>query len=411
MNTPTHHFAITAATFTGNRGAEAMLLTTIEQLRNRFPACAIHVLSYSPKDDQEWLSSHPINGVYIHDATPKQIVLQWCARSALAAVTRLRPPLAAKHGQSMPALLNVDAVFDLAGVAFIDGREKFLPFNVLTLAPFLINGVPTYKLSQALGPITSIANRLSAKIVLPFCKSVVARGEETHRHLQQFGLTSNLRHAPDVSFLLRPHAQEIIPIQQRTGDIGIIPSSVVSRKRADYEVFLADVIQQLQAQGASVSLIAHSWRSGTQKEFNNDMPLVERILARLPHSNSVRVIGPGLDARGLKAAIGTHKVVVTSRFHGMIAALDTATIPLVLGWSHKYREVLRAFKIEDFAMPTASTDAATLVARTLETLRQASELSAALEAQLPQARQSAQAQYDEILDELQGDREPLRKAS
>jgi polysaccharide pyruvyl transferase WcaK-like protein len=95
----------------------------------------------------------------------------------------------------------------------------------------------------------------------------------------------------------------------------------------------------------------------------------------------------------------------------MIAALDTATIPLVLGWSHKYREVLRAFKIEDFAMPTASTDAATLVARTLETLRQASELSAALEAQLPQARQSAQAQYDEILDELQGDREPLRKAS
>jgi colanic acid/amylovoran biosynthesis protein len=411
MSTHTHHFAITAATFTGNRGAEAMLLTTIEQLKSCFPACAIHVLSYSPQDDREWLTSHPIGNVFVHDATPKQIALQWCLRSALAVVAKPAATLTAEHDQKMPALLSVDAVFDLAGVSFIDGREKFLPFNVLTLAPFLINKVPTYKLSQALGPITSIANKLSAKLVLPFCKRVVARGEETHQHLARFGLTANLRHAPDVSFLLRPHAQGIIPTSQRSVDVGIIPSSVVSRKRADYDAFLADVIQQLQAQGASVSLIAHSWRVGTEKEFNNDMPLINRILARLPQRESVQVIGPGLDARGLKAAIGNHKVTITSRFHGMIAALDTATIPLVLGWSHKYREVLRAFGIEDYAMPTASTDAATLVSRTLETLAKAPEISARLEQQLPGIRHEAQSQFNEIFDELQSNAAPLQKAS
>lgn len=409
MNESSRNFAIIAATFTGNRGAEAMLLTTIEQIHKRFPTANIHVLSYAPQDDEAWLNAHPISRVFIHDATPKQIALQWCPGAALAKVFGKGASLKAEHGQKIQALLNVDALFDLAGVAFIDGREKFLPFNVLTVAPFLIHGVPVYKMSQAIGPITSVPNKLCAKMVLPFCKRVVARGKTTLEHLEAFGLNKNIRHAPDVSFLLRP-ASASVPPHARTYDVGIMPSSVVARKRPDYEDLIVAVTNKLIANGFRVTLIAHSWKEGTDKPFNNDLPLVKKIASNVTQNN-IPILGPGLDARGLKQAVSDHKAIITSRFHGMIAALDTETPPIVLGWSHKYREVLERFSLGHCALPTNSTSADTLARKTTEVLHDIETTSGNLKKELPRIRQEAQNQFDDILDEIARGAEQLRKAS
>lgn len=409
MNDSSRNFAIIAATFTGNRGAEAMLLTTIEQIYKRFPTANIHVLSYAPQEDRAWFNAHPIPRVFIHDATPKQIALQWCPGAALAKVIGKSDSLPAEHGQKIQKLLNVNALFDLAGVAFIDGREKFLPFNVLTLAPFLVHGVPVYKMSQAIGPITSATNRLCAKMVLPFCKRVVARGKTTLEHLSAFGLTSNVLHAPDISFLLRPTSSPVPP-HSRAYDVGIMPSSVVARKRPDYEDLIVSVTNKLIERGLRVSLIAHSWKEGTDKPFNNDLPLVKTIATRLSQGD-VSIIGPGLDSRGLKQAVSDHKTIITSRFHGMIAALDTETPPIVLGWSHKYREVLERFGLGHCALPTNSTSAEALAQKTSEVLKDIETLSANLRNSLPQIRQESQRQFDEILDELSHGGHALQKAS
>ncbi|MEY4670039.1 MAG: hypothetical protein RL518_2738 [Pseudomonadota bacterium] len=386
-----------------------MLLTTIEQLHRRFPTANIHVLSYAPREDRAWLAAHPIPRVFIHDATPKQIALQWCPRAVLAKIFGIRGDLKAEHEQNIPALLKVDALFDLAGVAFIDGREKFLPFNVLTLAPFLLNGVPVYKMSQAIGPITSLPNRICSKMVLPFCKRVIARGKATLEHLTAFGLRNNVRHAPDVSFLLRPAQAPAIP-SARPVDVGIMPSSVVARKRPDYEDLIVDVANKLLAEGVSVSLIAHSWKEGTDKPFNNDLPLIKKIASRISQGE-VTLYGPGLDARGLKEIVSNHKCIITSRFHGMIAALDTETPPIVLGWSHKYREVLQRFDLDHCALPTGSTSSEALTGKALEVLARVEEIAASLKTQLPLTRREAQEQFDDIMNELDSPEVALRKAS
>ena len=409
MQEQSRNFAIIAATFTGNRGAEAMLLTTIEQIHKRFPTANIHVLSYAPTEDRAWLAAHPLSRVFIHDATPKQIALQWCPGAAFAKVVGKSPSLPAAHGQNIQTLLNVDALFDLAGVAFIDGREKFLPFNVLTVAPFMIHGVPVYKMSQAIGPITSVPNKVCAKMILPFCKRVVARGKTTLEHLSAFGLDKNVKHAPDVSFLLRPPSAPTTP-DSRTFDVGIMPSSVVARKRPDYEDLIVSLTNTLIERGLRVSLIAHSWKEGTDKPFNNDLPLIKKIASRLT-KGEVAILGPGLDARGLKQVVSDHKTIITSRFHGMIAALDTETPPIVLGWSHKYREVLERFGLGHCALPTNSTSAEALAQKTLEVLNDAESLSTNLKRDLPEIRQEAQSQFDDILAEIANDSEPLRKAS
>jgi polysaccharide pyruvyl transferase WcaK-like protein len=48
------------------------------------------------------------------------------------------------------------------------------------------------------------------------------------------------------------------------------------------------------------------------------------------------------------------QVLVTSRFHAMISGLSTCTPTVVVGWSHKYREVLDDFGLADFGMDSTT---------------------------------------------------------
>ena len=47
--------------------------------------------------------------------------------------------------------------------------------------------------------------------------------------------------------------------------------------------------------------------------------------------------------------MGKWDLMVTSRFHGMIAGLSMGVPTLVIGWSHKYGEVLKMFELENLA--------------------------------------------------------------
>ena len=48
---------ITAGTLSGNRGAEAMVTTCIQQIRNYFPNAIICIATYYPKEDLKELKN------------------------------------------------------------------------------------------------------------------------------------------------------------------------------------------------------------------------------------------------------------------------------------------------------------------------------------------------------------------
>jgi len=52
------------------------------------------------------------------------------------------------------------------------------------------------------------------------------------------------------------------------------------------------------------------------------------------------------DAREIKNCIKYSYVPVTARFHGLVSALSTGTPVMAVGWSHKYKELLRDFDAE-----------------------------------------------------------------
>src|SRR5690606_35628930 len=107
--------------------------------------------------------------IHIHSATPLALVT-WLFPLALVfgllarvggrGVLRFAPAAIRALGESI-------CLVDLAGVSFIDGREKFLPFNILTLLPAWLLGTPIAKMPQAMGPFDRTVNRRAARLVLP----------------------------------------------------------------------------------------------------------------------------------------------------------------------------------------------------------------------------------------------------
>jgi polysaccharide pyruvyl transferase WcaK-like protein len=360
--------SIVGGTLWGNRGAEAMLVTTIGAIREEHPDCQFYVFSYYPERDKElcvddsieFLNYRPLNlGLKIFPLA----ILTW-----LFSLIKIRLP-DWMIGREMAAIRRSDAMCDVGGITFCDGREIFLLYNVLSVMTAMLVGTPVFKMSQAMGPFKSSVNRFWANRILPKCQHVFSRGGLTSKSLESLGLeTSKWSDASDVAFsyqtsfsltdentgrikdfesnyrLSSEHAQQTI---------AIIPSSLVAKKNDQYVHQLSELIKDVVAAGNHVLLLPNATREGIEKGRNNDLVAIKSIVEELSGDQGVldhvSAVDFDLNTDGIRSLLGLADMLVTSRFHGMVAAL-AGTIPVVvIGWSHKYREVLAQFDSEELS--------------------------------------------------------------
>ena len=408
--------ALVGATFYGNRGAEAMLTTTIALLRRRRPDMRFNVFSYYPVKDRASISD---GHVRVFSATPAQLVLALLPLAllyVLLGIPGLRG-LRRSLPESIQALARSKALICLAGVSFIDGREKFLPFNVATILPAMLVGVPVVKFAQAVGPFDKGANRLAARLFLTRCARVFTRGAVTHSHLADRFDGSFFERANDVAFSFRPEysltrgAEGVDAIVQRAeasraggaAVVGICPSVVVAKRRAahgrDYADEVAALVTSLHGAGRAVVVFPNATRGDDpDKTHNNDLPLLADVRARLPDDvrSAVTVVDASVNAADVHRIIAACDVVVTSRFHAMVGALVCAKPVLVLGWSHKYREVMALFGLEDHVFDDSIAEVAALVHRVDDLIEHGADLSAGIARRLGAVQALASRQVDYV---------------
>lgn len=122
------------------------------------------------------------------------------------------------------------------------------------------------------------------------------------------------------------------------------------KKHIDYLALLASHIEMLFEQGNEIIIFPHSVRINTQSTHNNDLPVIEKLIKIIPSHIQFTLVEKDLSAAELRALIEGCDLLVASRFHALISALAVKTPVLVLGWSHKYREVLKQFGLERYAL-------------------------------------------------------------
>ncbi len=376
---PVERVSLIGATLTGNRGAEAMLATSIGRAREALPGARYVIHSYFPKRDRELLKDLDVD---IVDAGPAALVLKYFPFAVLDRAARLVgarwPRRLTPHGPR--ELSDSKVLLDVFGVAYSDGREKFLPFNVLSNLPAMLYGVPVVKLSQALGPFEGRLNRWVGRVMLRACDRVFARGEETLRLCRELGLDEEqLALAADIAFAFTPedaltdenrdYEQELtarledLRSARKVLVLGV--SSVVHQKCVkagiDYPAAMAAVAKHFLARDMAVLLFPNATREETSSLHNNDLPVIQDIATRVGQHRHLVPIDRDLNTAALRRVLARGHLLVASRFHAMIAGLSLGMPTMVLGWGHKYAEVLAQFGIEEWAFDFSSIDPEVLI--------------------------------------------------
>ena len=385
--------AIIGAALSANKGAAAMVESVMARLPNEMGDCHFDILTTYPDAD----ASRVPEGVdaAVVGLQPVRLALVEFPIACLALVARtLRLPLSWVRSRGCRSMLDSAVVVDVAGISFADGRGFAIVFyNALMTGVPLLLGVPTVKAAQALGPFQSIPNKWLAPFVLRRVKTVCARGARTREHLDSLGGV-NAVDVADLAFSLDESTGFPSEVSAAIGSIDsnfivVMPSAVVKgifeSTGGNYVSAMASLVSEIRSQtGSSVVIAPHSYRAGLPEGRMNDGPVCREVAEACAGDSQVLGLDSDLTAGELRHLVALGSVLVTSRFHAMISGLATSTPTVVVGWSHKYKEVLDDFGLSSLGLDSSAlnnpSEIADVVARVLSTR---DELSQQITAALP----------------------------
>ncbi len=412
-------FSIIGGTIWGNRGAESMLVTTIGRLRADFPEARFNVFTYYPAKDRALVSDAAVT---ILSGKPLSLATRHFFGALLGALCK-------KIGAGIPkgdffkiarALAESDALLDIGGITFSDGREKYLPFNILSIWPAMLLGVPVVKLAQAAGPFKKPLNRLLARLFLFRCHHIFARGEQTAEFLRQFSYPAEkVDTVADIAFLYQPEFSlssenegrvdaliaRLQAVKKQGRRVVVFSPSILveseSRKQGlDYAGRFLDAMRALDPAGHHYVFMPNATRAGSEKAHNNDLLTLARMKAAFEIAQVEDNLAAGVDwvdydinTAAIRRLISQADVLVTSRYHAMISGLSLAVPTVVIGWGHKYKETMAYFGLEAYSLDFGSSRA-DLAAIISGILRDPAEIKAKLKQNLPKVRALAEKQFD-----------------
>jgi coenzyme F420-reducing hydrogenase beta subunit/polysaccharide pyruvyl transferase WcaK-like protein len=410
-----HSIGIIGGSIWGNRGAEAMLVTTVGKLKEKYPDAEFKVFSIYPEKDRklirdpkiELLSSKPLYLLLLF--MPFSMVYWFFAQFGF----QIWIPSSVKR------LKECSILFDISGISFSE-RGLILAYNILTLWPAMLLGVPVVKLSQAIGPFKSPLNKFLARIFLPRCKKVFPRGEISSKFISE--LNTRMEVSPvsaDIAFLYRKdyslsieNPERISLLKQKVekwkaaGHKVIIfsPSTVVLKKMTSpkYEVLIQTLIDTIDRPGYNYIFIPNSNREGSKKYQNNDIQVNHKIQEIMQRRSKLEVLSRiewidwDINSDGIQQIIQGANLVVTSRFHSMVSALSLGVPLYVIGWGHKYLEILKSFSLEENISDYQNIDINLIAAKLTELLLNEDSFRRSMMEKINTVRESSLIQFDQI---------------
>jgi len=234
---------------------------------------------------------------------------------------------------------EIDLVLFAAGFNYGDQlADLYTPSNIAEevryFASFTKPGRKFILLPQALGPFRVPQAREKMSRLYPYVDLVYAREEVSAANFREiFPDAKNLRTVPDFTCLCEP-LDEPIRIKSKSYVVLIPNMRMVDRTdekvSRGYVTFCVELVRVLSARGETVILLNHEGRG--------DETLCHEINA---HFGNRLTILSGLSGVECKAVIAGAKLVVSSRFHGVVSGLSEGVPTLCTSWSHKYGELLK----------------------------------------------------------------------
>ncbi len=405
--------AITAASYSGNKGSAAMLQSSICQLREVYGSrLHIYLMSVYPAQDR---MQCPHDFVTIIPAQPQRLLFLTLPCAVGYRLFSWCPPFRALFlkNRMVRAYAASDLVVDESGIAFSDSRSFVMnTYSFVCAAIPLLTGAPLVKYAQALGPFENRFNRTLAKAILPKAELVIARGRGSYQHLLSIGLKERARLYADGAFTMRPDEKA----EQRAREtcaawpgqtVGCAVSSVVAKRcrkaGMDYGGIMARFLLRLAERGYYVWMFANAARTGSKKQHNNDLPIGDAICKKYrrlaPAHLADRLLWDRreMDAEEISACIARCRLFISSRFHAMVFALGRQVPVMLIGWGHKYQEVMEQFGLEDYTVDFSQANMQKLSECFASLERDQEQIRAKIARRLPAVKKSSARNVEQIV--------------
>jgi polysaccharide pyruvyl transferase WcaK-like protein len=401
------------AAYSANKGAASMVQSLLDNLPTHAGEVDVVAVSTHADADRRTYARAGIDVEAVAQSPPELALVQFPLALLVGLLRTLRLPYRwLLRPRALRVLHDADLVADLSGISFVDGRRFIvIVYNAIVVWVPLLLGTPVVKCSQAMGPFRAPVNRALARFTLPRMARVCPRGAATEDHLRSLDLR-NLTPAGDMAFSMEVTDE----VRRRMADVladrgvgrylVVSPSQVVDTycqgETIPYPQLMASFIDAVgQATDRHVVVIAHSAQPDAGVNHLNDLPLCRRIASLAHDRDRLVFLDEDLLPTELRAVIAGADALVTSRFHAMISALAEHVPTLVIGWSHKYAEILVPFGLAEWALTYEDlSDAAGIVARTEAMLAATDDIRQRLATHLPAAHAASLANFEVLAEEL-----------
>ncbi len=352
---------LSGGSFSGNKGAEAMYDSVIDELSTYYEDIDVTILSKYPEDDRKGCEERGYS--LVSYSTIEQLIFGGSFFLLGGALKKLHLPYKWMAGKRTREFFINDVMIDTSGIAFTDDRSFVnVLINSLWFLPALVSGIPTVKVSQTLGPFEKGYVKILSQIVLSKINLIVCRGKRSYDYTKVFLKRDNIYNLPDVAFCLKPcdfnGTDKLLKRYnlEKENYLAVGPSFVMRDFMGNqtYSDILAKAINELSGKiDMRVVFVPHSWKHSDRigvDSVNDDISVCREVAGKLNKEIDVLVISDEMNAHEFKSIIGGSYMAIGSRFHFLIAALSSGVPATALGWSHKYHELFREFDLEEYVL-------------------------------------------------------------
>ena len=337
-----------------NKGAQSMVLTTVNELRMRCENADIFLLSAPDcRRDPTELNQFAFK------------VLPWDFRMKIRGFRPLRFIVGNKHFDSQledemwSVIRKADLVVDVSGFRL---SSQFSPVRVID---YLINlhffkrfKTPVVLFPQSFGPFDF--SNLTSFFLLPLIRYylrhpniIFAREHDGVQALKALGIFRQVERAVDTVLQASDHSYSHAFYSRITSELPNIPTGAVAlvpnkktlvhTKSTNMLDLYSEAIQANIEMGKSVFLLRHSVE---------DISIIEALMRRFSHLDQVTALLDDYDSLDLQLLLSRFDYVIASRYHAVVHAYKAKVPCLVLGWAIKYPSLMSEFDQEDLYLDT-----------------------------------------------------------
>jgi colanic acid/amylovoran biosynthesis protein len=236
---------------------------------------------------------------------------------------------------------EIEWVLDISGFIYSD---QFGPNPCNRMADYYRqlrnNGAKIIIMPQAMGPFKNPEIKASVREILDIAELVFIRDEVSFGYVTELaGHSDKVALAPDFTLSLRGiEKDEFNNLKDR---VCIIPNEKIFKFHTvdenKYIELLNSIISFCTKKKNTPFILLH--------ENDKDNALIKSLVKEISHS--LEIVSES-DPLVLKAIIGQSKLVISSRYHGLINALYQSVPVIATGWSHKYEALLDEYNLGDY---------------------------------------------------------------